>query len=109
MNITKFALSVSNVLLVWLQDKLLSIIQNINLIHLRCWFNLLLCFCLWCLVLLMANYGIVYRKVYPQVPPKVEYSLTEFGISMRPMLDAMMTWGEQYKQIMCLNMMNAQL
>ena len=57
----------------------------------------------------MANYGIVYRKVYPQVPPKVEYSLTEFGISMRPMLDAMMTWGEQYKQIMCLNMMNAQL
>lgn len=46
----------------------------------------------------MEKDGIINRKVYPQVPPKVEYTLTEFGISMKPMLDAMMKWGEQYKK-----------
>lgn len=46
----------------------------------------------------MEKDGIINRKVYPQVPPKVEYTLTEFGISMKPMLDTMMKWGEQYKK-----------
>ncbi len=46
----------------------------------------------------MEKDGIINRKVYPQVPPKVEYTLTKFGISMKPMLDSMMEWGEQYNK-----------
>jgi DNA-binding HxlR family transcriptional regulator len=38
--------------------------------------------------------GVVVRKVYPQVPPKVEYSLTPLGKSLRPLLDAMDEWGQ---------------
>jgi DNA-binding HxlR family transcriptional regulator len=36
---------------------------------------------------------IVMRKVYPQVPPKVEYSITEYGKSLEPVLEAMHDWG----------------
>lgn len=39
--------------------------------------------------------GIVARKVYPQVPPKVEYRLTEWGQSLCPALDALLKWAEQ--------------
>src|SRR5262245_48238854 len=39
--------------------------------------------------------GIVHRQVYPQVPPKVEYSLTPLGQSLRPVVDAMCEWGLQ--------------
>jgi DNA-binding HxlR family transcriptional regulator len=41
--------------------------------------------------------GIVHREVYKQVPPKVEYSLTEFGRTLIPILLAMRDWGEAYK------------
>jgi len=41
--------------------------------------------------------GLLVRKVYPEVPPKVEYTLTETGYSLKPILDAMYTWGENYK------------
>lgn len=41
--------------------------------------------------------GLLIRKVYPEVPPKVEYTLTETGYSLKPILDAMYTWGESYK------------
>ncbi len=41
---------------------------------------------------------IVERIVYPEVPPRVEYKLTEIGMSMRPMLDAMSDWGNQYRE-----------
>ncbi|MDD6481294.1 MAG: helix-turn-helix domain-containing protein [Lachnospiraceae bacterium] len=40
--------------------------------------------------------GLINRKVYPVVPPKTEYSLTEFGKSLIPILDAMCNWGTDY-------------
>ncbi len=42
--------------------------------------------------------GLVSRKVYPVVPPKVEYSLTPFGKSIQPVLEAMYSWGTGYLQ-----------
>ena len=41
--------------------------------------------------------GIITRTVYPEVPPRVEYSLTELGKSLKPFLDSMQMWGEAYK------------
>lgn len=43
--------------------------------------------------------GLVNRKVYAEVPPRVEYSLTELGQSLKPILDAMWNWGKDYKAI----------
>lgn len=45
----------------------------------------------------MESNGLVNRKVYPEVPPKVEYSLTELGCSLKPVLDALQNWGTEYK------------
>ncbi len=42
----------------------------------------------------MEQHGIVTRTVYPQVPPRVEYSLTERGMSLRPVVDAMCRWAK---------------
>lgn len=41
--------------------------------------------------------GLVNRKVYAEVPPRVEYTLTELGYSLKPVLDALWSWGEAYK------------
>jgi DNA-binding HxlR family transcriptional regulator len=43
----------------------------------------------------MEEDGIIYREVYPQIPPKVEYSLTPLGESLKPILYAMHEWGTQ--------------
>lgn len=45
----------------------------------------------------MEENGLVGRKVYAEVPPRVEYSLTETGKSLKPILDSMWNWGEEYK------------
>ena len=42
--------------------------------------------------------GIITRTVYPEVPPRVEYALSELGESMRPIIDAMEIWGTEYKK-----------
>jgi DNA-binding HxlR family transcriptional regulator len=42
--------------------------------------------------------GIVLRTVYPEVPPKVEYSLTELGWSLEPVLQTMLNWSEKYSK-----------
>jgi len=48
----------------------------------------------------MEEYGLVHRKVYAEVPPKVEYSLTQLGRSLKPIHDALWKWGEEYKATM---------
>jgi len=46
----------------------------------------------------MESSKLLVRKMYAEVPPRVEYTLTELGMSLGPILDSMMTWGNQYKE-----------
>lgn len=48
----------------------------------------------------LENDGIITRTVYPEVPPRVEYALSELGQSMRPIIDSMEAWGISYKKLM---------
>lgn len=45
----------------------------------------------------MEEDGLITRTVYPEVPPRVEYALSDLGETMRPILDAMQAWGTNYK------------
>ena len=45
----------------------------------------------------MEEKGLLTRKVYAEVPPRVEYTLTDTGYSLKPVLDAMWAWGAEYK------------
>ncbi len=45
----------------------------------------------------MEEDGLLSRKVYAEIPPKVEYTLTELGLSLKPVLSALEIWGKQYK------------
>lgn len=45
----------------------------------------------------MEQNGLVHREVFAEVPPRVEYSLTKLGRSLKPILDAMWNWGEEFK------------
>src|SRR4030095_12442055 len=44
----------------------------------------------------LEKYGIIYKKVYPAVPPKVEYSLTDIGMELIPLFKVMEEWGNNY-------------
>ena len=46
----------------------------------------------------MEEAGLVRREVYAEVPPRVEYSLTELGLTLKPVLDALWAWGEDYQK-----------
>ena len=46
----------------------------------------------------MEDSGLLTRKIYPEVPPKVEYSLTNLGSSLFPILEILATWGDEYKK-----------
>lgn len=45
----------------------------------------------------MEDSGLINRRVYAEVPPRVEYSLTDLGKSLKPVLDSLKAWGEGYK------------
>lgn len=46
----------------------------------------------------MEELGLVERKVYPQIPPKVEYTLTDVGYSLAPVIDSLKDWGKDFKK-----------
>lgn len=46
----------------------------------------------------MESSGLILRKVYAEVPPKVEYSLSDTGWSLKPILDSMVEWGNEYRE-----------
>ncbi|HIV85649.1 MAG TPA: helix-turn-helix transcriptional regulator [Candidatus Monoglobus merdigallinarum] len=46
----------------------------------------------------MEDSGLLTREIYPEVPPRVEYTLTDTGYSLKPVLDSMFAWGTEYKR-----------
>ena len=50
--------------------------------------------------------GLLIRQVYAQIPPRVEYTLTAVGYSLRPVIESMMAWGAEYRDHMLLGIEN---
>lgn len=48
----------------------------------------------------MEEDGIITRTVYPEVPPRVEYALSDLGRTLKPILDSMVEWGNEYKKML---------
>ena len=48
----------------------------------------------------LEDHGLIVKKIYPQLPPKVEYSLTEIGWSIMPIIDAMNRWGDANREFL---------
>jgi DNA-binding HxlR family transcriptional regulator len=48
----------------------------------------------------LETHGVITKKIFPQLPPKVEYSLTELGESLMPIIDAMNHWGDQNRTLL---------
>ena len=48
----------------------------------------------------MESNGLVHREVFAEVPPRVEYSLTKTGKSLKPVIDSLKLWGESYKKVL---------
>ena len=48
----------------------------------------------------LEEHGMVIKKIFPQLPPKVEYSLTEIGWSLMPIIDAMNQWGDTHREFL---------
>jgi len=46
----------------------------------------------------LENDGLITRKIYPQIPPKVEYSMTAYGKTLEPVLQSMCNWGEKHRK-----------
>ncbi len=51
----------------------------------------------------MEENGLLTRKVFAEVPPRIEYTLTETGYSLKPVLDALSKWGTDYKEKNCID------
>lgn len=49
---------------------------------------------------LLEEKGILIRKVYAQIPPRVDYTLTQLGYELKPVIDSMMAWAEEYRRNM---------
>jgi DNA-binding HxlR family transcriptional regulator len=47
----------------------------------------------------MEEDGLITRTVYPEVPPRVEYALSDLGLTLKPVLDSMVAWGNAYKDM----------
>jgi DNA-binding HxlR family transcriptional regulator len=47
----------------------------------------------------MEEDGLITRTVYPEVPPRVEYALSDLGLTLKPVLDSMVAWGNAYKEM----------
>ena len=46
----------------------------------------------------MEAHGLVHREAFAEIPPRVEYSLTETGLSLEPVIDSMLAWGQNYQE-----------
>lgn len=56
----------------------------------------------------LENDGLISRKVYPEIPPKVEYSITDFGRTVLPVLKTLLDWGAEYLGKKCVATMQVE-